>query len=69
MRIRLNAAPSGGLVGYFEMPPYSPPPQVVTWGIRTFTMRPAEPAPMDDCAYIYDECFSVAISRIEVVKL
>jgi len=59
MKIRLNAG--GGLVGYFTMPGFTPAPDVVTWGTRTFKLRPVEPPPEDDCACIYDECFAVAI--------
>lgn len=73
MRVRLNTYT--GLVGYFDLPPYNPPPEVVTWGTRVFRMRvaihasgiepvaihPVEPPPQDNAAYIYDECFACAI--------
>lgn len=64
MKVRLNT--EGGLVGYFQMVAFQPPPDVTIWGDRVFKIRTnggriVEPPPQDDCDYIYDECFAVAI--------
>lgn len=60
MKVKLTV--QDHLVGYFQIPPFQTPPDVLVWGDRIFKIRNVEPPPMDNCSNIYDEAFAYYIA-------
>ena len=51
----------GKLVGYAEIPWFKPPPDVLLWGERVFTVSSVSPAQGDPHDFTYVEAFMFAI--------
>lgn len=61
MKIKL-IVPSGELVHEATILPFNEPPQVITWGVRTFVRCAAREKDNDgDTIYLYEEAFAYAI--------